>query len=696
MAEYSSVIPIQVDHRRWRVQLIAAAIVWATIVGGVLAWILNDVENVMMQLARKEAVAHFTKDEAFRKWGAKHGGVYVPISEHAEPDPYISHLPYRDITTVDGKELTLINPASMLLQIMQDYDELYGLKGRLVSQTPLNPLNLPDAWEAGALEAFSQGAKEKFEINIIDGEPFMRLIQPMRATEGCLKCHIDQGFKLGDILGAVGVSVPLASYNEVAAERKQRLWLMFGIVWAMGMGAIWVAGRYWQQRIKERIGYEERIWHKANIDGLTGIPNRSLFMDRLEQAISQARRDENKVALLFVDLDGFKDVNDTRGHEVGDRLLQEAARRIQTCVRDSDSVSRLGGDEFTIILPGITKSASATMVASKVLHELSLPYLLDNRESHLSASIGITLFPQDGDNAGTLLRNADTAMYRAKDGGRNYYSYFTWEMNQEAQARVELEESLRRAIKNKEFELHYQPLANISTGKLIGAEALIRWQSPEQGLIPPDQFIPLAEESGLIVPIGEWVLNQAAEDFDKWAKQGLCLESLSVNVSTVQFRSTQFAAKLQKLLIKHTQLSSRLNLEITENIFMDDRVEPGKQLRLFKKLGVKIAIDDFGTGYSSLGYLKRFPVDIVKIDRSFVNDVTSDPEDAALCEAIIAMANHLNLTVVAEGIETQDQLEFLRNSGCSLAQGYYFSQPIPASEFSGLMNESVMTESLAG
>jgi len=685
------------DKRRWRLQLGAAAIVWSLLIASVLVWSLGDVDDEMLGLARQEAIANFNKDQAFRIWGNKHGGVYVPVGEHATPNPFLNHFPARDVVTTDGRKLTLINPASMLLQIMQDYDELYGLKGKITSHIPLNPANFPDEWESAALKAFESGEEEeRLEVTVIDGKPFLRLIRPMVTREGCLNCHGHQpGYKVGGIQGGVGVSVPLESYYALAAERKLYLWMTFGGAWLIGIGVIGVAGRYGRQRIYERINFEERIWHQANIDVLTKIPNRNLFMDRMEHAIAQARRDKMQVALLFIDLDRFKDVNDTRGHAVGDRLLQEAARRIQSCVRDADSVARLGGDEFTVILPNINKSAPVTMVASKILHELSCPFELDEKESHLSASIGITLFPQDGDDSGTLLQNADTAMYRAKRNGSNHYNYFTWEMNKEAEDRVELELALRRSLQRDEFELYYQPILDASSGNLVGAEALLRWQCPARGQVQPGEFIALAEESGIIVPLGEWVLQRAAADLMQWDQAGLVLRNLSVNVSTVQFRATDFAKNMRKFMNSNPHLASRLNIEITENIFMDEWLEPGKQLKLFRELGVGIAIDDFGTGYSSLGYLKRFPVDTIKIDRSFVSDVTNDPEDAALCEAIIAMAHHLRIKVVAEGVETEQQLQFLRESGCDLVQGYLFSRPLPANEFMILLEKNIQREQAA-
>ncbi|MEL0587137.1 MAG: EAL domain-containing protein [Candidatus Thiodiazotropha sp. (ex. Lucinoma kazani)] len=679
----------QDDGRRLHLQMWIAMGVWSLLILFLLIWSLRNEDTEMLELARLEAVANFNKDQAFRVWASKHGGIYVPISEHTQPNTYLSHIPENELVTPSGRRLTLMNPAYMLRQMMDDYNELYGVKGRITSLIPLNPDNAPDEWEREALIAFEMGEEERFEVTEINEVPFLRLIRPMVTAEECLKCHSHQGYTVGSIRGGVGVSVPLASYLSVANSRKRNLLIAITMIWAVGIVSMWLVGKRSQQRIQERKSYEGQIWHQANFDSLTGLSNRSLFMDRLDRALAYARRHEYKLALLFIDLDRFKDVNDTLGHAIGDLLLQEAAQRLQGCVRDMDTVSRLGGDEFTVILPEVVDGMSATMVAGTILTSLSRPYELDGQETQLSASIGITIFPQDGENPGMLLQNADTAMYRAKAEGRNTFRYFTWEMNKEAGGRVTLEAALRRALKREEFELHYQPILTASDGNLIGAEALIRWESPELGLMGPNEFIPLAEESGLIVPIGDWVLKKAAADLAKWDHAGLMLQKLSVNVSIVQFQMKGFTRKILDILNSQPHLASRLFFEITESVFMDEHREPGARLEKMREQGIGIAIDDFGTGYSSLSYLKRFPVDNIKIDRSFVRDVTSDPEDAALCEAIIAMAHHLGLEVVAEGVETDQQWQFLRDSGCDYAQGYLFGRPMPFDRFTDYLKQNL-------
>ncbi|WP_316364471.1 EAL domain-containing protein [Candidatus Thiodiazotropha sp. CDECU1] len=683
------ILNTQRDEKRLQILLWIAAVSWTLLVVALLYLAISNENSDMLELARQEAVANYHKDQAFRVWGTKHGGVYVPVSEQTPRNPYLAHIPERDLVTPSGRELTLMNPAYMLRQMMGDYNEHYGVKGKITSLNPINPINTPDEWEIAALKGFEAGETERIDVREIDGHPFLRLMRPMIMNEGCVKCHGEYGYQVGDVRGGVGVSVPLAGYIEVTNEHKQNLLVGLGLIWVIGMVSIQVVGRNSKQRVKERKQYEEKIWHQANFDTLTGLSNRSLFLDRLERALAYARRHDYKLALLFIDLDGFKDVNDTLGHAHGDLLLQEAAKRLQACVREMDTVSRLGGDEFTVILPELAESISAATVAGTILTSLARPYVIEGHETQLTASIGITVYPQDGDDPGMLLQNADTAMYRAKAEGRNTFRYFTWEMNKEAGGRVAMEASLRRALRNGEFELHYQPILNARDGGLIGAEALIRWISPENGIVGPSEFIPLAEKSGLIIPIGEWVMRQAASDLAKWDAMGLKIEHLSVNVSMLQFQAMGFTKKMLEFLASQPHLQSRLLFEITESVYMDESRDPGARLDTLRKEGVGIAIDDFGTGYSSLGYLKRFPVDKIKIDRSFIRDVINDPDDASLCEAIIAMAHHLKLRVVAEGVETEQQLQFLQERGCDFAQGFLFSKPIPNAQFTDYMKNNL-------
>jgi diguanylate cyclase (GGDEF)-like protein/PAS domain S-box-containing protein len=433
--------------------------------------------------------------------------------------------------------------------------------------------------------------------------------------------------------------------------------------------------------ISERKAAEERVMHMVKHDFLTGLPNRMLLQDRLAQAIFRAMRDGSKVAIMFIDLDRFKIVNDTLGHFVGDKLLQEVARRIGSISRASDTVCRQGGDEFVIMLPDLESVDDIPVIADKLLDTVSGSYLIIGNEIEMTTSIGISVFPDDGDNGNTLLQHADAAMYHAKGKGRNNYQFFTGEMNRRALERMSIEKKLRHALARGEFMLHYQPQMDLKTRAIVGVEALLRWNDPETGMIPPGKFIPIAEDDGLILPIGEWVLREACRQNSAWRKQGLPPITVAVNLSVVQFRQKDLGKVVLDILQESGLDPSGLELEITESAVMEDAETAIQLLRELRKLGVKLAMDDFGTGYSSMGHLKQLPIDRLKIDQSFVRDVTHDPDDAAIVSTIINMAHNLKLTPVAEGVETGEQLEFMLLHACDEIQGYYFSKPLPADEF---------------
>lgn len=433
--------------------------------------------------------------------------------------------------------------------------------------------------------------------------------------------------------------------------------------------------------IVERKQAEEQLRVLAYHDPLTGLPNRSLFHTLLNQALAQARRAQRTGAVIFIDLDHFKNINDSLGHALGDLLLRHAAARLSGCLRESDTVARLGGDEFTVLLGEISQVADAVTVAKKILDVMAAPFDLGGQEAFVTASLGISVFPGDGDDLQTLLKNADTALYRAKEQGRSGYAFYTADMNAEALRRLKLENSLRRALERQEFMVYYQPRIALDTGRVIGVEALLRWQHPEMGLVPPAQFISLAEETGLIVPIGEWVLRAACAQAKAWQAAGFPSLRLSVNLSGRQLRQPDVVAMVAGAL-KDTGLDpGRLELELTESILMQDAADTIAKLQGLKGLGVQLAIDDFGTGYSSLEYLSRFPIDHLKIDRSFVRDISSIADDGTIVRAIIAMAHSLKLKVTAEGVETAEQLGFLRTYRCDETQGYYFGAPAPPDQF---------------
>ena len=438
---------------------------------------------------------------------------------------------------------------------------------------------------------------------------------------------------------------------------------------------------------RQRQRAEATVEHQAHYDLLTDLPNRVMFNDRLTLALAHANRHHKMLAILFVDLDRFKTIVDTLGHAIGDHVLRGVAERLSGSLEEGDTLARLGGDEFVILLPQIHRADKAVKLAQKVLEALKPAFYFSGHELHITTSIGIALYPYDGEDADTLLKNADTALYRAKEQGRNNYQLYTPAMNARAFERLALENSLRKALERKEFLLHYQPQQDLKTGEITGMEALLRWQHPDLGLVYPAEFISLAEETGLIVPLGEWVLRTAAAQNKAWQKAGLPPMVVAVNLSARQFQHHDLVESIARVL-RETGLEARwLELEITESIAMQNADYTIIILRDLKEMGMQISMDDFGTGYSSLSYLKKFPIDTLKIDQSFVRDLSSDLNDAAIANAIIVLAHSLKLKVVAEGVETPEQKAFLKEHGCDKTQGYLFSNPIPAALFENLIRQ---------
>ena len=453
-----------------------------------------------------------------------------------------------------------------------------------------------------------------------------------------------------------------------------------------------VIARTIRQAIKRKQA-ELKLRRLAHYDSLTGLANRSQFRRRLEQALERGARRQRGVALMMIDLDRFKAVNDTLGHQAGDRMLVMVAKRLRACLRECDKVARLGGDEFTVTLEELRAPDEAAAIAQKIVEAISRPFMVGGQEFYVTPSIGITLHPLDGGDADTLIRNADTAMYQVKAGGRNGFKFFTPAMNELTGERLRMQAALRQAIDRNELVLHYQPKVDLQSGRLHGVEALLRWQRPGGGLLPPAEFIPLAEDTGLILPIGEWVLKQALGQIRAWSELGLPGTRVSVNISPRQFRQCDLAAVVAAALSQTGLTGEHLEIEITEGVLMEDTEASVATLERLKTLGVGIAIDDFGTGYSSLHYLKRFPIDTLKIDHSFVSDIPRDHDDATITQAIIGLARNLRLNVIAEGVETKEQLAFLRANHCDQGQGYLFSAPLDTAQMTGyLQRERIRTD----
>ena len=428
-----------------------------------------------------------------------------------------------------------------------------------------------------------------------------------------------------------------------------------------------------------------QVIHLAEHDFLTGLPNRLLLNDRLGQAIAHAQRNHGIIALLFLDLDGFKHINDSLGHPAGDKLLQSVAKRLTACIRNPDTVSRQGGDEFLVVLQDIARPEDAAVTAQRILDCVAQIHFVDNHNLLVTASIGISIYPDDGFNAETLIKNADTAMYQAKAQGRQRFRFFKLEMNVRAVERQFIEEGLRHAQERNELILHYQPIVDLSSGMICGEEALLRWNHPTLGIVSPSTFIPIAEDTGLILSIGNWVLREACLQSKRWTDAGLAPATISVNVSAIQFQNEDFLANVFTILADTGFDPRCLELEMTESVLMKHADDANSILQSLRSHGIRIALDDFGTGFSSLNYLRRFPLDSLKIDQSFVRQISGSDKDSTLVTAIISMAQSLKLTIIAEGVETQPEQAFLRMRGCEHAQGYLFSKPVPADEFATLL-----------
>jgi diguanylate cyclase (GGDEF)-like protein len=490
----------------------------------------------------------------------------------------------------------------------------------------------------------------------------------------------------------VGLSVDEQMMGARAQMRTTLSWAAFGSLAVVTLAGL--LGRMsWQLaqgKLREgetKLQHAQRVEYLAYHDGLTGLPNRSMFSKALSQSISEAHRYDRRLAVAFLDLDRFKQINDTLGHEAGDQLLKEVATRLKGCVRDSDTVARLGGDEFVVLLPQLEDEKHAGLVAQKILNAAARPFNLMGQEFRVTASIGISTYPQDGLDEQTLTKNADIAMYQAKAEGKNNFQFYSEKLNANSLERLTLESSLRHALERNEFRLHYQAKRDIASGRVTGMEALLRWEHPDLGTVAPMQFIPVAEETGLIVPIGKWVLRTVCLQSIAWQKQGLPALSIAVNMTARQFLDEQLLSDVASILKETGMAPQLLEIELNESLLIHDVENTMRILTGLKAIGVRIAVDDFGTGYSSLAMLQRFPLDTIKIDRSLIRDFLATKDDTGLADAIIAMGKSLSLTVVAQGVETKEQAEHLRLHACDELQGFYFKRPLPVDEFTQLLRD---------
>ncbi|WP_051215972.1 EAL domain-containing protein [Ferrimonas futtsuensis] len=794
-----------VHFRALKVALIPL-LIWTALIVFSYLWNAKSISGQIMGQAYAEAKTNLNKDITFRRWGTEHGGVYVPITNTQQSVPWLDHIPDRDVVTTGGLKLTLLNPATMLHQMMDAYAEAYGVRERITGLKQLNPNNKPDQWETDHLQAFDRGeSKEVWAEVEIDGEPYLRYLRAMYMEPGCDKCHGILGYKTGDMRGAIGLNLPLSPYFDMIDESEKNLLLTYLSIWLLiGMlmvtfgyltiiqrsekarrdqerlksqkalriygnafessgDAILIAdsknrifdvnsafvkmtgytlqdvrgrrtsilssgetetdvytemwrrltkfgfwsGELWNRRksgenypvwtsitlvtdrvesesfyianyrdISEQKEVQAQISHLAHHDVLTGLSNRYSLEERLGQAMLSCTRAEKALAVIFIDLDRFKNINDSLGHQAGDQFLVKVADRLRTCVREEDIVARIGGDEFVIVITGLQEQRKVSVIAEKLMRVIHRPYQLNSRKLETTASIGVCLYPNDALTVADLLKNADVAMYQAKARGGNNYQFFSPVMSIAANERLELEYAMRSALKQGRFELYFQPQLDSVDRSLCGVEALLRWNDPSRGMVPPDKFIPIAEETGFIIPLGEWVLEQACRKLSELKLSQDKPIKVAVNISVRQLQSDALVSTVARLMEQYEIEENELQIEITESAAMQEPEFAAHQLTLLSNLGVQLAIDDFGTGHSSLVYLKRLPIHTLKLDRTFVGDIGADEGDEEICIATISLAHSLGLKVIAEGVETREQMKFLVSHRCDYLQGFLFSKPL--------------------
>lgn len=647
-------------------------------------WNINNIRREKLNLALAEARANWNKDAAFRQWATRHGGLYVIPDAQTPPNPALAHIKNRDVVTVDGQKLTLMNPAYMMRQITQEFEKGYGIKGRITGKLQLNPINKPDAWQLKALNVFESGkTDEVYEQKLINGQPYLRYMKAMYMTKGCLKCHGILGFKEGDLGGGVSVSIPLNHYFKAAEETKKGILTTHILVWLTGFFAIIAFARLFERLLT-------RIAHEALRDGLTQLPNITLFKNHLQQSFEKYQSDPaNFFAVCFLDLDRFKNLNDSRGHKVGDKMLIAVSQRLTDLLRPGDTVARMGGDEFTLLINNVNGIDEALNINKRILSSFQKPFHIDGDEIYADASIGICMVTDKYSNPEDMIRDADIAMYRAKSSGKGRVDVFNPEMHEHALETMQIENDLRVAIQKNQLEVYYQPIIDAEKGRIDGFEALLRWHHPTMGNISPERFIPVAEISGRIKELGKWVLEQACSQVREWSLQFNPEHefSVSVNLSGVQLTDQDIYQTIDDVLKKSRFKHSKLHLEVTETVLIGQKEQAKAALKNIRQLGVSVSIDDFGKGYCSLIYLQEFEFDTLKIDKDFVQDMIPDGKGLQLVRTLMLLARDLDMKVVAEGVETEDQLNRLKAMKCPYIQGYYFSRPLPGAQIKMLLAE---------
>lgn len=669
--------------------------IWTVIFFASVGFVASKIQTNAKQQAFIRAKSIAERDVLYRQWVADFGGVYVQVTDEVQPNPHLSFVHNRDILTTEGEKLTLVSPAIMTRQIYELSNKNSEIINRLTSLDLMNPNNAPDSWESTALMELSRSGGENYSgLMSKDGVRYARTIIPLKTDASCLECHFDKGYKVGDVRGGISVLIPFEPFLKNEWSKSLYALALSSLLWFGGLMVISFFSKKLKQQFvlmteseRQRNIAESTLHYLAHFDKKTNLPNRALFDDRLIQSIAYAERMQTKVAVAVVQIDNFAQICDTFADSVEDVLMRMFAEIIGVSIRPDDTVARFEKDSLLMLLPGILAKENIARIVDKINTQLEEHLTIEGQEVFINASFGVTLFPDDTDNSENLVRFAETAAERACSLERTNLQMYSTELNEMAHEHLFLETALRKASQEEQFLLYYQPQIDAPSGKIAGAEALIRWIHPEKGMIPPDKFIPLAENNGMIFPIGEWVMREACQQAVEWQKNLDYPFMMGINVSAKQFADPNLIDMIDRVLAETGLPPENLEIEITEGMIMADVEKAIETLIDLKVRGIKIAIDDFGTGYSSLSQLKKFPIDRLKIDKSFVSELDLHDDDKVIVEMIIELTGKLNISVIAEGVESVAQKDFLVSRGCYQMQGFFFSRPIPPDEFCKVLEE---------
>jgi diguanylate cyclase (GGDEF)-like protein len=667
--------------------VIILGVVWSLAIVVVLFSHFKDDRQHTIDRVLIRAESLLERDILYRDWSAGHGGVYVPVSEKSPPNPHLEFLPGRDVESVDGRQLTLVNPSYMTHQAFKLSNDAGGSLSKITSLKVLNPANAPDEWERQSLLKFEQGVDSVSGVVSIQGVQFVRTMRPFFVEEKCIKCHAAQGYKLGEIRGGISIAIPLRPALETAWHHNVTTVGLFALLWIIGLCGLALLGYRLKcqstlalESDQRRDQAEMNLHFLSNFDRRTNLPNRFMFDKHLQDSFQRVASQGGQVAVAAFELLNFKQIVDTFDHPTGDALLKIMAERLATLLPMEESIARFGEDRLLFSLT-LQDGQSVVPTVEEILKQVNRPITLENQEFFPLGCFGVAFYPSDASDEKRLVQKAVSALTFSLGEGKSGIELFSHSLQVQARSRLNIESGLRRALAGNEFELYLQPQINAASGEVTGAEALLRWNDAEQGFIPPDRFIPIAEENGLILPIGEWVLRTAADLAIKVKEQLGRPLRIGVNVSAKQFHDPALVDIVDQLLASPGMSPDLFEIEITEGTFIEDIDYTIELLTDLKVRGLKIAIDDFGTGYSSLSYLKRFPIDRLKVDRSFVMDIAENDDDRVIVGLITGMARKLGLEVIAEGVEDEVQKNLLIGMGCDDMQGYLYSKALPVEEF---------------